>query len=269
MLQSTSPPFFITAPFIIVALALMLFFVVFFYLFMIQSYRRRTMHLKDIDNLQANFESTLLKSQLEIQEQTFRNISQEIHDNIGQALSLAKLNLNTINNQNINDKIALTEGLLSKAIADLRDLSKSLNGEKITDLGLQAAVHHELTLIEKAVHMSTSIEGGDLELLLDDRQVIIVFRMIQEVLNNILKHAQATHIIVTFSAGDAVTRISVKDNGLGFDPHQLNEAKTGIGLKNMKQRAHDINGNVNIHSAPAQGTEVVITIQPLINTFTV
>lgn len=268
MLQSPSPPFFITAPFIIVASALMLFFIIFFYLFMIQSYRRRTMHIKDMHNLQAKFESTLLKSQLEIQEQTFRNISQEIHDNIGQALSLAKLNLNTINTSNIEDKIALTENLLSKAIADLRDLSKSLNGEKITDLGLQAAIEHELSLIEKAVTLTTELITDDLELLLDDRQVIVVFRMIQEVLNNILKHAQASHITVTFSTVNAATLIAVKDNGVGFDPDSLNEEKIGIGLKNMKQRARDINGEVAIRTAPAQGTEVLITIHPLLNTFT-
>jgi signal transduction histidine kinase len=269
MLQSSATPFFITAPFVIVASALMLFFIIFFYLFMIQSYRRRTMHLKDMHNLQAKFERTLLKSQLEIQEQTFRNISQEIHDNIGQALSLAKLNLNTINTHNIEDKLALTEDLLSKAIADLRDLSKSLNGEKITDLGLQAAIAHELALIEKALTVKTELVGDDLELSLDDRQVIVIFRMIQEVLNNILKHAHATSIKISLEAREEFTLITIKDDGVGFDPYALDEEKTGIGLKNMKQRARDINGKVTINTAPGQGTEVVITIQPLLNTFTV
>lgn len=226
------------------------------------------MHLKDIDNLHANFESTLLKSQLEIQEQTFRNISQEIHDNIGQALSLAKLNLNTINTNNLEDKLSLTESLLSKAIADLRDLSKSLNGEKITDLGLQAAIEHELALIEKALPIKTSLQTNETDFTLDDRQVIVVFRMIQEVLNNILKHAHATAIDVTITALETETRVCLKDNGVGFEPERLEEAKTGIGLKNMKQRASDINGTVTIETAPGQGTTVCITIQPLSKTFT-
>lgn len=269
MLQSTSPPFFVAAPVVIVASALLLFFVIFFYLFMIQSYRRRTMHLKDIDNLHSKFESTLLKSQLEIQEQTFRNISQEIHDNIGQALSLAKLNLNTINAKNFEDKLAITEDLLSKAITDLRDLSKSLNGEKITDLGLQAAIAHELALIEKAVTIKTELIGDDLELALDDRQVIVVFRMIQEVLNNILKHAKASLISISLENTETAALITVKDNGIGFELDKLEEGKTGIGLKNMQQRARDINGSVTIRTAPQQGTEIAIAIQPLLNTFTV
>lgn len=269
MLQSTSPPFFVAAPVIIVASALLLFFVIFFYLFMIQSYRRRTMHLKDIDNLQSKFESTLLRSQLEIQEQTFRNISQEIHDNIGQALSLAKLNLNTINVQNFESKLAITEDLLSKAITDLRDLSKSLSGDKISDLGLQAAIAHELALIEKAVTIKTEFSGDDLELALDDRQVIVVFRMIQEMLNNILKHARATLIAIKLENTAAATLITIKDNGIGFELDKLEEGKTGIGLKNMQQRARDINGSVTIRTALQQGTEIVIAIHPLLNTFTV
>jgi signal transduction histidine kinase len=111
--------------------------------------------------------------------------------------------------------------------------------------------------------------GDDLELALDDRQVIVIFRMIQEVLNNILKHAHATCITVSLEITETSTLITVKDDGVGFEPYKLDEAKTGIGLKNMKQRAKDINGKVSINTAPGQGTEVVITIQPLLNTFTV
>jgi signal transduction histidine kinase len=98
----------------------------------------------------AYFQQTLLQSQLEIQEQTLKNISQEIHDNIGQALTLVKLNLNTMDfdlNEQSNQKIITSKELISKAINDLRDLSRSLNTDIIADLGLQNAIEQELILV--------------------------------------------------------------------------------------------------------------------------
>src|SRR6478672_13341252 len=147
MLQTQT---FFTAYYIIIGTAAMLFFVIFFYLFFLQMHKRRTIHEKEMYDLKAQYERTILQSQLEIQEQTFRNISQEIHDNIGQVLSLAKLNLNTIPHEGSTDKILLTEELLGKAINDLRDLSKSLHPEKISDIGLVNATRHELFIFQKA-----------------------------------------------------------------------------------------------------------------------
>jgi signal transduction histidine kinase len=96
-------------------------------------YRKR---IKENLLLQAKFQQALLQTQIEIQEQTLTTISQEIHDNIGQVLSLAKLNLNTLQPDE-HEKLKDTKMLVSKAINDLRDLSRSMHGDKIADLGLQ------------------------------------------------------------------------------------------------------------------------------------
>lgn len=211
-------------------------------------------------NLSQQFEQTLFKSQLEIQEQTFRNISQEIHDNIGQVLSLAKLNLNTITPA--SDKIALTEELLGKAISDLRDLSKSLNAEKIGDVGLTNAVKQELSIIEKTTGLKTAFVLPELlqNGCISREKIIITFRIIQEVLHNIIKHAKAKNIVVSFLKKDEKTAIEIKDDGKGFLPDALLETQTGIGLKNMKARATQINADFVIHSIPGEGTTVMLTI---------
>lgn len=268
MLQ-TAQTIYPTAAFTIVASAMLLFFTIFFYLLIVQLHRRRIMHQADLHSMKSQYEQTLLQSQLEIQEQTFRNISQEIHDNIGQVLSLAKLNLNTIHEGNFREKIDVTDELVGKAIADLRDLSKSLNGEKITDLGLYMALTHELAIIEKTVPVTTSLSGDDIDEMLNEEQVIILFRMMQELLNNILKHAKATSIDIIVTATEKEVSLCVKDNGVGFDAEKLEAAKTGIGLKSLSQRARLINGQVDIKTAPGKGTEVSITLQPLLNIFTV
>ncbi|RFM29983.1 sensor histidine kinase [Deminuibacter soli] len=252
---------------IIVASAVLVFFLVFFYLFILQLHRRRILHQKEMFNLKVQYEQVILQAQLEIQEQTFRNISQEIHDNIGQVLSLAKLNLNILHTTvGSNEQLDVTEQLLGKAIADLRDLSKSLLGEKITDLGLVTAIENELKLLGKTLSIQTRLSYDENEVLVNDEQTIVVFRMVQEIFNNCLKHAKASLLAVNITTTQEKTCISIADNGVGFDMDCLDEKKTGIGLKSMQQRAHLINATLQIHSSPGNGTQVNICLQQTSNT---
>ena len=257
MLQT--PPFYIVN-LILAGCAIILFFLFFFYLFFIQSQRRKILHQKEMYDLKVKYEKTILQSQLEIQEQTFRNISQEIHDNIGQVLSLAKLNLNTIPHENLNDKISLTEELLGKAISDLRDLSKSLHPEKISDIGLVNATRHELFTFQKASKINTELIADESEIVIDGNKSVIIFRMIQEALHNALKHAKATGITVVMQQKSGKIFIEIKDNGLGFDTASLKSTETGIGLKSMEQRCKLINANCTIDSKPGKGTLVKLVI---------
>ncbi|HRI19646.1 MAG TPA: histidine kinase [Panacibacter sp.] len=211
-------------------------------------------------DLRTRYEQTILQSQLEIQEQTFRNISQEIHDNIGQVLSLAKLNLNTIPVDNFSDKIALTEELLGKAINDLRDISKSLHPEKIIDIGLVNAISQELALVQKAAKIKTELTCINGDISLGNEKSIIIFRMIQEVLHNILKHAKARNVLVEIGKVENKTLIAVKDDGAGFNIDALTSTNTGIGLKSIQQRCSLINASFKIDSIPGEGTSIQLTI---------
>jgi signal transduction histidine kinase len=257
MLQTQT---FFSAYYIIIGTAAMLFFVIFFYLFFLQMHRRRAIHEKEIYDLKVQYERTLFESQIEIQEQTFRNISQEIHDNIGQVLSLAKLNLNTIPQMESSDKIALTEELLGKAISDLRDLSKSLHPEKIVDIGLTNAIQNELWVMQKAAKLSTELITGDEEIKLSDEKCIIVFRMMQEILHNILKHAKAKNVKVKMYSNDNYATIEIIDDGKGFDIANLKSTETGIGLKSIQQRCALINASFNINSTAGVGTSIKLII---------
>src|SRR5258705_13572772 len=110
---------------IIVGTILFLFLTLFIIMNLLLYYYKRKRHYAENESLKNQFQQTLLQTQLEIQEQTLKNISQEIHDNIGQALSLAKLNLNTMpptNDETLQQKILNSNELVSKAIIDLRDL---------------------------------------------------------------------------------------------------------------------------------------------------
>ena len=238
---------------LVLSVALLIFFL---------SYKRKFNYLKEKQQLRNDFNQELLRAQLEIQEQTFQNISQEIHDNIGQTLSLAKLNLNTLDikdNADCEQKILITKELVGKAIIDLRSLSKSMNTDTIVSAGLLKAIEYELGLINKSGSIHAAMETSGTPTRLDARKELILFRIVQESLNNIIKHSGAMNIKVTATFESSHLELLVEDDGKGFDAGIVtNEMESGSGLRNMKSRATIIGGNLEINSN--KGTQIKITI---------
>ena len=211
--------------------------------------------------MQANFEQELLQTQLEIQEQTLKTISQEIHDNVGQALILAKLNLNTLEfseGADKQEKIKNSISLVAKAINDLRDLSRSMNGDKIADLGLQEAIENELKIIHNTGQYATQVSVTGKPFKLRPQNEIVIFRIVQECLTNILKHSKAKNISANINYGTGDYTLFIQDDGAGFDMNELSAGKTGIGLKNMESRAALIGGVFSIDSTVNKGTTVKV-----------
>jgi signal transduction histidine kinase len=129
------------------------------FLFLYRNRHRKL--LREREQLKLSYERELLKSQLEIQEQTFKHISQEIHDNIGQMLSLAKLNLSTMDPSQphvLEQKISDSKKLVGQAIYDLRNLSHGLSTDYIAEMGLARAIEHELEMIRKSGDYETFFE---------------------------------------------------------------------------------------------------------------
>ena len=240
--------------FAVILVALGIFLLVFYFLYQKkqQTNRQKIVVLNQ----------TLLQTQIEIQEQTLKNVSQEIHDNVGQVLSLAKLNLFTFikiaddDKQKLND----TKDLVSKAINDLRDLARSMHGEMIAEIGLQNAVDHELKILRNTRKFQTCLSVTGEPYKLQPQIQTVIFRILQEALHNDVKHSRAKNISVHFNYGVSVFELTLKDDGIGFDMNKLNPAKNGIGLKSMETRASMIGGKFSIHSFHNQGTTVSIKI---------
>lgn len=225
--------------------------------------RRQRKNKEEKEEMKNRFEQTLLKTQLEIQEQAFTYISQEIHDNIGQILSLARLNLNTFGPVVTEEKIAQTDDLLGKAIKDLRDLSHNLQNNRIHDIGIIESTRQLLASIEKTGRFRTSFQAEDNFHILDPNTDIILFRIIQEIINNILKHAEADQISVRIihekkGTPEGITSIEISDNGIGFDLGLLQQERSGIGLKNIINRAKMIHTSVDVKSMPGKGTTITL-----------
>jgi two-component system NarL family sensor kinase len=211
----------------------------------------------------VQLEKEILNAQIEIQEQTLKTISQEIHDNIGQVLSLAKLNLNTLPTdieEDINNKVNDTKILVGKAISDLRNLSRSMHGERISEVGLKDAIDTELKLLQNTGQYNTNLEVMGDPFSLDPKKEIVLFRMVQESLNNCIKHAKAKNIFVQLSNQEDKYIVVISDDGIGFDEVALQSKQKGIGLRNMQNRASLINGLFSIKSTPENGTTIEIIL---------
>ncbi|MBY0476348.1 MAG: hypothetical protein K2Q24_01790 [Chitinophagaceae bacterium] len=207
----------------------------------------------------------MLQSQLEIQEQTLKNISQEIHDNVGQVLTLAKLNLATItlSEDAASEKIKTSQQLIGKAIQDLRDLSRSLNTDYVEEMGFVRSVEYELELLQKTgtIEAELTIEGKIIKF--DKHKELILFRIVQESIHNIIKHAEAKRISASFDFSNEAIVVQIKDNGKGFDLAPLNDAGNqtfGLGLRNMNNRATLIGAKFSVDSIIGTGTTVYLQL---------
>lgn len=239
---------------VLFALVLLIFFIVLYR-------KRHNFFLQEQELRQLQFEQTMLQSKLEIQEQTFTRISEEIHDNIGQMLSLVRLNINTLGSAPDEEKINSTDDLLGKAIADLRQLSHNLNAGHIVEAGLVASFQKLLQSLEHTGRFSTHFETGATEYFVPADKLIIYYRIVQEVINNILKHAKATKVSLALTGEDILEGITVSDNGRGFDAAQMLSSAGGLGIRNMQERARQAGAMLVVDSKPMEGTTVRIICQ--------
>jgi signal transduction histidine kinase len=220
--------------------------------------KRKNKLLLEKERMSIQYEQTLLQSKLEIQEQTFQYISQELHDNIGQVLSLVSLNLNTMNAPGEITRITHMDELLGRALTDLRNLSHSLDADHIRDNGWHTPVRKLLQQLQDTGKYTTEVKlEDDLPALAEERPIIL-FRMIQEVISNINKHASADTIIFIAQKKNDRLEITIQDNGKGFDSRIASE---GAGLRNLQNRAKLIDANLSFDSKPGKGTVVTISIK--------
>ena len=236
--------------FLIMLMAAFIFFILFLHR------KRQIAYFQKINEIEVNYEKNLLKTKLEIQEQTFQHISGEIHDNISLSLTLAKLNLNTIewhDKKGILVKVGSSIELLSKSISELSDISKSLNADIIIQQGLLQALKEEIQRIRSAGRFAIEFELTGIPVYFDAQKELVIFRIIQEAFNNIIKHAKAKKVTLSLYYDETKLVITVNDNGLGFDSALHNQ--TGhAGLKNMETRVHILKGDMDIKSQAGKGT---------------
>lgn len=211
------------------------------------------------------FQQQLAAVQLETQEDTLQHISREIHDNISLSLTLAKLQLNTLDAVSESKRNKMLESsveLISQAISDLSQISKGLNSEAIKAEGFLNALQMSLESLKKIGKYSIGIYITGEPVFMESQSELIAYRITQEALSNIIKHSKATKIDISLSYSFQYLILKIQDNGIGIDSAELEKKTTNrmsAGLNNMQKRAKMINGSCEIKSENT-GTTVLVTI---------
>ena len=146
--------------------------------------KRRRKIIAERKMREAKFQQELLQAQLEMQEHTFKTISQEIHDNVGQILSIIKVNLNIVTFENQgNEKLENIKSMLTDAIRELRDLSAGYYAERLVEEGFLVAIQHQLQQLDRTGIFTTSFNNELVTVSVDKSKVIFLHRMVQEILH--------------------------------------------------------------------------------------
>lgn len=221
--------------------------------------KRKNSLLTEQQEAQKRFEQELAETQIEIREETLRNISWELHDNIGQLLTLAKIQTqNAISDQSQLDEAAATIG---KGLTEIRALSKLINPEALNTLSLTDALELELERFNRMAYLKPTLEVEGTPLPIDKKIEIIIFRVLQEFFTNTIKHSKATKLKVQVRYKHDSMQVIAKDNGVGFD-YLKARAKNGIGLTNIETRGKLIGAIIAISSQQGEGTRLKLTYKP-------
>lgn len=247
-----------------IALLLMALFGVVFILYY---HRRQRESVLEKQELKETYQRELLQSQLEIQNQTLRQIAEELHDNIGQLLTVAVMRLNSLEDEvtqpDARQSVQQTRELIHTIIADVRTLSKTLNFDTVQRFGLMPSLTLELERIQRTGRIQTQlITTGD-SYLLGAQAEIVLLRMAQESLNNALKHAHARTLTVSADYQPSTFLLTIADDGKGFNTEDATARpldQAGSGLRNLHRRAGLLGGICTIVSRAGAGTHVEIRL---------
>jgi two-component system, NarL family, sensor kinase len=237
----------------------MIVFIVFI-LFLIQ--KKQKGFVSDLIAVKANYEKERYKAQMEIQEQTFQDISREIHDNVGQMLSLAKLGVNMLDLERINDAkndILGISDILDNSLDQLRHLCRSMNSDLIKTGGLKKSIEMQVGFLQSGNKFKIEFNVSNDNTRLSETKQVILFRIVQEAMTNIIRHAKASSITILLDYNPDFVLLKIQDNGKGFliDYKQINPRQIN-GIHNMEHRAKIIDADFEIKSNLGSGTTVIV-----------
>lgn len=260
---------------VLISTLLLLGFVLLAGYFFFQQQKKRFLHQREVLELRESFNQTILQSKLEIQERTLDHIAKELHANFSHLVSLININLSVVISQStgeVREQISETKLLAKELMQEVKTLSVSLNSDFIMKAGFIKAFENELSRLKKTKKYEVSYHQNGVPIRMPSGQEIVLYRLCQEILNNIVKHARANKISVLLDYQPDKLYLSIEDDGKGFNKQQVLDQAVELestGLLNMAGRAKLINGEFEIKTEPGKGTIAEITIPFNISQFAV
>ncbi|MFY7816272.1 MAG: sensor histidine kinase [Chryseobacterium taeanense] len=252
-------------------LIILILFNTFFVLFVaavmvyILKYRQRKKeYMNEIEVKNEIHKRELLATQLEIQQVTMQQIGRELHDNIGQKLTLVSLYIQQLLYENkvpeVSERIDQVSQIINQSLQDLRSLSKTLTDDNIKQKEIVTLIQEEVDITNafKKCHVDFKHNFQQLDLGFVHKNVLL--RITQEFIQNSIKHANCKNIFINLNTSEKVLwELNIKDDGVGFDA--LNAKSNGIGLTNMKNRAEIIGAEFSLESRENLGTTLNIILK--------
>lgn len=216
------------------------------------------MHLQ---NQKEEHQQQLLSAQIEIQQETMQHIGREIHDNIGQKLTLASLYTQQLAYENkaphINDSIENISTIINQSLSELRELSKSLTSNTLDSTPIYELLQTECAKVNELRVCRVTFISNDKTILLPTQTKTVLVRILQEFIQNSIKHSGCKNVSIALNKENGTLRFSLEDDGNGFDADTIKT--NGIGLENMKKRIEVIRGEYSLQSNSG-GTKLSIEI---------
>ena len=223
----------------------------------------RLMHLERIQTLEKEQQVLSLQSMINGQESERTRIARDLHDGLGGIFSTVKMHYSTLQHDlpeiKGNALYRKTFDLINEASDELRKVAHNMMPEVLMKLGLVEALKDFCNNINAGKRFHLNLQMYGMEKRLGDSTEAMLYRIIQELVNNIIKHAEATEAIIQFNRNGNQLTIVVEDNGKGFDPTEAEE-KTGMGISGVRNRVDYLNGKLTIDSRKDVGTTIMIDI---------
>ena len=249
--------------FIVLATLILLVFIGGIVLFVIQYHKKKLLYEREKEVINEQHARELLHTKLEIQLQTMQDISREIHDNVGQQLTLASIYANQIafdkHYPDINDKISSIGQIINESLADLRSLSKNLKNANAEIAKLEVLIQNLCNRMNALEVCKVDYKFNEHSFRISTTIKNFILRIVQEFLHNSLKHANCKNILINFDYRDSGLFVQVKDDGVGFNIGTV-DRNQGIGLSNMQKRAELIGAEFSMKSKLSEGTELTLFI---------
>jgi len=216
--------------------------------------RRHVKQEINIAQMQLNYEKELRTVENEVQEQVLINVARELHDNIGQMLTLMNIQIEQEkwDRPDMQQALKPVEETLQSTIQEVRLLGRNLNSDLLEQNGLINTIDNEVNRLKGLDQFTVHWNSDGVEPVLDKNKRVMVYRIFQEMINNMLKHARASNVYIDLQGKDRFS-LTVKDDGQGFDMNEAMNKSTSSGLKNILKRASLAELNCNIDAAVGKG----------------
>ena len=223
---------------------------------------QKMMARQEMEAMQQKHNLTALRAMVKGQEEERKRIAYDLHDGLGGLLSTAKHQieklLDKVDPKSINGEAGRTSALIDMACEDVRRIAHNMMPHALMKMGLNAAIGDMVNLLQSGSEIDISYQNlTDIDRL-DEEREIMLYRIVQELVQNAIKHAGATSILIQLSQHHNILSLVVEDDGKGFDVHTADT--DGLGLQSLESRVKFLNGQLDIDSSPEAGTAVTIDI---------